>query len=960
MAKVWINYASDSEILKIPSMTRKGVDAIRCLQDSFGYLTREQFLALPQIRNSKVLVAYFDFSTRPPTASPTNISRSLRAPTGKASPLQSTVRHSLQYDSPPPSWSNSPEPERHNSVGESSQTHVLNSLPRLDDILFDGTGEWDSFYRKFSSHICQYPLKAEDCVHQMEFFLRGWASDYYQSLLAKYPQAKFSKLVRLLEQRFARGNRNNTMSPRPAVSSPGIHREARTAPVNLDLPLGKFETPRRLNSRQHMPPEQSSTNRCSPAHQDMSGRSDDASFLHSGTPLVESPQQWDMGNEAPKDPVTKRATASRSPSPSWDQSKAQHLESGKRSDVRKDCSEVLGNQKVSPVKQGLASKDKGSGEQASPRPQQRSPNQVRNAPNSQPSTSVSTQTEESVNPVKTQLSKMEDRFKGVETRLSTGENQFHGLKDRLRKTESQFNEVDKRIRKANSRVDRVAEKSCTINSRVDLFENRLGGAETQFHGFTNQLGRAEYLSQETKGQMLAVEERVHKVEDQYNGVEHRVSGSEAQLNKVTSQLKGLENRLGQAEDRGDLVGIRLDEVENRLTRVEDQLTSIGDLLGEFIGATSNQLEQLQEQVQAIPETVAHSCQHHVRPRRRKRAGPHPRTLGDDSSSRSNPPELKAPLYTGVLDNSPHGFTHSSSGGVASPLPDDEVYPRRNWNSPPSAPPSSPVLLGEHPDADFSPQTVTHSHETDCFSPIDVPTRVPNTLPTITPVALMGATGGKPARGEAQTPTPVKAECIRFRVHINKISSEARAHTISAQTASPLPLHVSFLDSDVSGGGTPVWDSCHSDEFLDMSDAGQFVQTEQDLTEFPECDMVDDDSPPQSPPLGPAYDFPSGAAGLDEGKERDEQNPCVDQWDQTSCERASRPSGNHRGAGDGQEIPSTLVAQPRVDHPGSSTGESTSTLAREGSEQEEGQALNTSGSDDEATLWPELPKANCLE
>ena len=953
MAKVLINFASESEILKIPSLTRRELDAIRCWQrHHFGCITHEQFRALPQISNSKVLVAYFDFSTRPPTASPTNISRSLRAPTGKASPLQSTVRHSLQYDSPPPSWSTSPEPERHNSVGGSSQTHVLNSLPRLDDILFDGTGEWDSFYRKFFSHICQYPLKAEDCVHQMEFFLRGRASDYYQSLLTQYPHIKFSELVRLMGIRFARVNSNDTRSPRPAASSPGTHREARTATVNLDLPPGKFETPHKVTSRRHMPPKQSSTNGCSPAHQDMSGRSDDASFLHPGIPLEESPQQWDIGNEAP---------VFRSPSPSWDQSKAQHLESGKRSDVRKDGSGVLGNQKVSPVKQGLASKDKGSGEQASPRPQQRSPNLVTNAPNSQPLTSVSTQTEESLNPVKTQLSKMEDRFKGVETRLSTGENQFHGLKDRLRKTESQFNEVDKRIRKANSRVDRVAEKSCTINSRVDLFENRLGGAETQFHGFTNQLGRAEYLSQETKGQMLAVEERVHKVEDQYNGVEHRVSGSEAQLNKVTSQLKGLENRLGQAEDRGDLVGIRLDEVENRLTRFEDQLTSIGDLLGEFIGATSNQLEQLQEQVRAIPETVAHSCQHHVRPRRRKRAGPHPKTLGDDSSSRSNPPELKAPLYTGVLDNSPHGFTHSSSGGVASPLPDDEVYPRRNWNSPPpSAPPSSPVLLGEHPDADFSPQTVTHSHETDCFSPIVVPTHVPNTLPTITPVALMGATGGKPARGEAQTPTPVKAECIRFRVHINKISSEARAHTISAQTASPLPLHVSSLDSDVSGGGTPVWDSCHSDEFLDMSDAGQFVQTEQDLTEFPECDMVDDDSPPQSPPLGPAYDFPSGAAGLDEGKERDELNPCVDQWDQTSCERASRPSGNHRGAGDGQEIPSTLVAQPRVDHPGSSTGESTPTLAREGSEQEEGQALNTSGSDDEATLWPELPKANCLE
>ena len=111
MAKVWINYASDSEILKIPSMTRRGVDAIRCLQDSFGYLTREQFLALPQIRNSKVLVAYFNFSTKPPTASPTNISHSLRTPTGKASPLQSSphLKYSLQYDSPPSSQSTSPE-----------------------------------------------------------------------------------------------------------------------------------------------------------------------------------------------------------------------------------------------------------------------------------------------------------------------------------------------------------------------------------------------------------------------------------------------------------------------------------------------------------------------------------------------------------------------------------------------------------------------------------------------------------------------------------------------------------------------------------------------------------------------------------------------------------------------------------------------------------------------------------
>ena len=36
--------------------------------------------------------------------------------------------------------------------------------------------------------------------------------------------------------------------------------------------------------------------------------------------------------------------------------------------------------------------------------------------------------------------------------------------------------------------------------------------------------------------MLAVEERVHKIEDQYDGFEHRVSGSEGQLNKVTSQL----------------------------------------------------------------------------------------------------------------------------------------------------------------------------------------------------------------------------------------------------------------------------------------------------------------------------------------------------------------------------------------------------------------------------------------
>ena len=198
--------------------------------------------------------------------------------------------------------------------------------------------------------------------------------------------------------------------------------------------------------------------------------------------------------------------------------------------------------------------------------------------------------------------------------------------------------------------------------------------------------------------------------------------------------------------------------------------------------------------------------------------------------------------------------------------------------------------------------------------------MPNTLPTITPVALMGATGDKPARGEVQSPTPVKAECIRSRVHVDKVSSEARAHTISAQTASPLPLRFSSLDFEGSGGGTPIWDSCQSDELLDMSDAGQFVQTEQDFTEFPECDMVDDDSPPQSPPaLGPAYDFPSGAAGLDEGKERDELNPCVDQWDQTSCERASRPSGHHRGAGDGQEISSTLIAQPRVDHPGSSTG-----------------------------------------
>ena len=501
-------------------------------------------------------------------------------------------------------------------------------------------------------------------VHEIKFFLHGRASDYYQSQLEKYPRADFSDLLQLMRKRFARVDSSDARSPRPAASPPGIHREPRTAAVNLDQSPGKFETPQRRNSRRHMPPKQSSTNGCSPAHQDMSGRSDDASFLHPGIPLEESPQQWDIGNEAP---------VFRSPSPSWDQSKAQHLESGKRSDVRKDGSGVLGNQKVSPVKQGLASKDKGSGEQASPRPQQRSPNLVTNAPNSQPLTSVSTQTEESLNPVKTQLSKMEDRFKGVETRLSTGENQFYGLKDRLRKTESQFNEVDKRIRKANSRVDRVDEKSCTINSRADLFENRLGRAETQFLGFANQLGRAENQSQETKQQMLAVGERVNKVEDQYDGFEHRVSGSETQLNKVTSQLKGLENRLGQAEERGDLVGIRLDEVENRLTRFEDQLTSIRDLLREFMGATSNQLEQLQEQVRAMPETVAQSYQHHVHPRRRKRAGPHP-----------TPP--------------------SSSGGVSSPLPDDEVYPRLTWDSsPPSVPPSSPVLPGEYPHTDFPPR-----------------------------------------------------------------------------------------------------------------------------------------------------------------------------------------------------------------------------------------------------------------
>ena len=147
-------------------------------------------------------------------------------------------------------------------------------------------------------------------------------------------------------------------------------------------------------------------------------------------------------------------------------------------------------------------------------------------------------------------------------------------------------------------------------------------------------------------------------------------------------------------------------------------------------------------------------------------------------------------------------------------------------------------------------------------------------------------------GRRTDPDPVKAECIRFRVHIDKVSSEARAHTISVQTVSPLPLRFSSSDSEVSGGGTPVWDLCHLDVFLDMSDAGQFVQTEQDLTEFPECDMVDDDdTPPQSPPaLGPADDIPSGATGLDEGKERDELNPCVDQWDKTSREPASRPSG----------------------------------------------------------------------
>ena len=149
------------------------------------------------------------------------------------------------------------------------------------------------------------------------------------------------------------------------------------------------------------------------------------------------------------------------------------MESGKRSDVRKDCSEVLGNQKVSPVKQGMASKDKGSGEQASPRSKQRSSNLVRNAPNSQPSTFLTTQTEESVNPVKTQL--MEDRFKGVQTRLSTGENQLHGLKDRLRKTESQFSEVDKTDPQGyNSRVDRVDEKSCLKTAWVGLKPNFLG------------------------------------------------------------------------------------------------------------------------------------------------------------------------------------------------------------------------------------------------------------------------------------------------------------------------------------------------------------------------------------------------------------------------------------------------------------------------------------------------------
>ena len=138
----------------VSSMTRRGVDAIRCWQqDNFGYITREEFCALPQIPNSKVLWRLISISAPDHQLRVLPIFRIVKGHQQRRLVHCRVVP--LQYDSPPSSRSTSPEPEWHNvsCVGGSAQTHVLNSLTRPDDIVFDGTGDWDSFERKFCSQV---------------------------------------------------------------------------------------------------------------------------------------------------------------------------------------------------------------------------------------------------------------------------------------------------------------------------------------------------------------------------------------------------------------------------------------------------------------------------------------------------------------------------------------------------------------------------------------------------------------------------------------------------------------------------------------------------------------------------------------------------------------------------------------------------------------------------------------